>query len=200
MKKTSLLIIIIFILSIFNPVINNTAYSMENDIIIDELYLTDEKIKLSNDYIEYQLDNNNRFIMARNIAVISGSFFIPGVGQAIITVAGTIVVLGAIIATGSWLYKKITVWVYYSKKNSADNAISKIPSSLKNRNGNVNVGRFTKKTRGKQEWKDPKTGWSIEKDTSGHRGYDRSIKKWKIKDKKGKRIGSLNSNGKVIDK
>lgn len=38
-------------------------------------------------------------------------------------------------------------------------------------------------------------GWKIEKDNAGHKGS-----KWKLKNKKGKRIASLVENGKVVGK
>ena len=159
------------------------------------------KLTFANSYIETQRNNGNIAITPRSVSLAAGStFFIPGVGQVVVTVAGVIIVAGVVVSASSWLGKKVSDWVYTSKKNDAENASAKIPSSLKNKNGNVNTGKFTQKVRGKQEWKDPKTGWSIEKDNARHRGYDGSTKVWKIKDIKGRRIGSLNSNGKVIDK
>ncbi len=183
-----------------NPINNDTKINI-NELEIPNLNLSEEEINLANNYIEEQINNGEIAIMPRSAtAALAGTFFIPGVGQAVITTAGVIIVGGAIISAGSWLGRKVTDWVYNSKKNDAEKASSNIPKSLKKKNGNVDTGKFTQKVRGKQEWKDPKTGWSIEKDNTNHRGYDGSIKVWKIKNIKGKRVGSLNSSGKVIDK
>lgn len=186
----------------FANTINNNTKINENELEIPNLILSEEEIKLANDYIEKQINNGNIAIIPRSAtaAALAGTFFIPGVGQAVITAAGVIIIGGAVISAGSWLGRKVTDWVYNSKKNDAEKASSNIPKSLKKKNGNVDTGKFTQKVRGKQEWKDPKTGWSIEKDNTNHRGYDGSIKVWKINNIKGKRVGSLNSSGKVIDK
>ncbi|MDJ8951220.1 hypothetical protein PTL64_15650 [Clostridium perfringens] len=200
-KKIALTLTFALSIMFTNPIIEAKAYERTdyNNIEISDLILTEEEIQLANDYIQYQLNNGNIAIMPRSAAALAGTFFIPGVGQAVITAAGVIIVGGAVVSAGSWLGQKVSDWVYNSKKNDAEKASAKIPNSLKKGNGNVDVNKFTQKVKGKQEWKDPKTGWSIDKDTAGHRGYDGSIKTWKIKNQKGTRIGSLNSNGKVID-
>lgn len=38
-------------------------------------------------------------------------------------------------------------------------------------------------------------GWTIDKDRDGHKGS-----KWKLKDKSGSRVGSLDGDGKVVGK
>lgn len=62
-------------------------------------------------------------------------------------------------------------------------------------NGNVKLGNFNQKVKGKNAWKDPKTGYVKEKDTAGHGG-----RKWKIKDKQGNRKASTDGNGKILSK
>lgn len=200
-KKIALTLTFALSVMFSSPIVEAKAYEQTdyNNIEISDLILTEQEIQLANDYIQYQLNNGNIAIMPRSAAALAGTFFIPGVGQAVITAAGVIIVGGAVVSAGSWLGKKVSDWVYNSKKNDAEKASAKIPNSLKKGNGDVDVNKFTQKVKGKQEWKDPKTGWSIDKDTAGHRGYDGSIKTWKIKNQKGTRIGSLNSNGKVID-
>ena len=204
-KKIALALTFALSIMFVNPIVEVKAYTSNNfelneQIEIPNLILNEDEIKLANDYIQSQLDNGNIAIMPRSVAALAGTFLIPGVGQAAITTAGVIIVGGAVVAAGSWLVQKVTDCSYNSKKNDAEKASSKIPKSLKKSNGNVDTGKFTQKVKGKQEWKDPKTGWSIEKDTANHRGYDGSIKTWKIKNSKGQRVGSLNSSGKVIDK
>ena len=60
--------------------------------------------------------------------------------------------------------------------------------------GNVDLGKFKNKVKGKNAYKES-GGWSIEKDTAGHGG-----RKWKLKNKKGERVASLDGNGKILGK
>lgn len=63
---------------------------------------------------------------------------------------------------------------------------------FKDKNGktpkNKNSGKFTSQEDRR---------YTIEKDTSGHRGYDGSTKEWKLF-RSGKRVASLNGNGKIV--
>ena len=69
-----------------------------------------------------------------------------------------------------------------------------IPNRLiDKRTGNVDLGKFNQKVKGKTAYKES-GGWVIDKDETGHKG------KWKLKDKKGKRVGTLDENGKVVGK
>ena len=69
-----------------------------------------------------------------------------------------------------------------------------IPNRLiDKRTGNVDLGKFNQKVKGKTAYKE-RGGWVIDKDETGHKG------KWKLKDKKGERVGTLDENGKVLGK
>lgn len=91
----------------------------------------------------------------------------------------------AVVAAGIWVAS------YLPKKTYSFS----IPKRLLKPNGNVDIGKFTGQVKGKTARKDPKTGWTIEKDVTGHGG-----KKWKLKDKSGKRKASLDGNGKILSK
>lgn len=52
---------------------------------------------------------------------------------------------------------------------------------------------FSQKMKGKNAYKDPKTWYYIDKDTSNHGG-----RKWKLKDKNGERRASLSGDGKIL--
>lgn len=69
-----------------------------------------------------------------------------------------------------------------------------IPKRLRKKNGDVNLGKFKNKVKGKTSYKE-EGGWAIDKDTAGHGG-----RKSKLKDKKGNRIASLGKNGEVLGK
>ncbi|HBF4283313.1 hypothetical protein [Clostridioides difficile] len=81
-----------------------------------------------------------------------------------------------------------------STANEIDNAWKKIPQKLKDADGTVGIGKFDKKLKnGVRE--SSKTGWKIDPDRAGHKGS-----KWKLKDKKGNRVASLDSEGRVVGK
>lgn len=113
-------------------------------------------------------------------------------GEVVITATGVIVLGGVVIATGSWVYNVVSDWINQKIEISA--AKANIPSRLKDENGNVKIGDFNQKVFGKTAYKE-KGGWTIEKDTAGHGG-----RKWKLKNKSGDRIASLDENGKILGK
>ena len=80
-------------------------------------------------------------------------------------------------------------------KSSAHKAAQKIKSSLLDDNG-VKIKLFTEKLKKKQEWKDPKSGWSISRDVGKGNSHGGSY--YKLMDKSGKRIATLDKNGKVL--
>lgn len=69
---------------------------------------------------------------------------------------------------------------------------SNIPARLKDSNGYVRLGDFDRKVPGKKAYRES-GGWTIEKDTAGHGGSY-----WKLKNKSGDRVASLDQNGKVL--
>ncbi|EJA6785389.1 hypothetical protein MWV98_001387 [Clostridioides difficile] len=100
--------------------------------------------------------------------------------------------LGITAATGLTIYDIYRV--SKSTANEIDNAWKKIPQKLKDADGTVGIGKFDKKLKnGVRE--SSKTGWKIDPDRAGHKGS-----KWKLKDKKGNRVASLDSEGRVVGK
>lgn len=80
-------------------------------------------------------------------------------------------------------------------KTSAHTAAKKIKSSLLDDNG-VMIKLFTQKVKKKQEWKDPKSGWSISQDVGKGNSHGGSY--YKLMNKSGNRIATLDKNGKVL--
>lgn len=197
-KKIALTLTFALSVMFSSPIVEAKAYEQTdyNNIEISDLILTEQEIQLANDYIQYQLNNGNIAIIPRSAAALAGTFFIPGVGQAVITAAGVIIVGGAVVSAGSWLGKKVTSWVENYKEINAIK--SSIPSNLKKGNGNVDLGKFKDKNGRTPLNKNSGTfkngRWSVEKDNAGHGG-----RKWKLK-KDGVRVGSLDGNGKVLSK
>lgn len=123
-------------------------------------------------------------------SLIAGTWWVPGVGEVVITTAGVILVAGVIVEAGSWIIDTVTEWFETRAEIAA--AKEKIPSRLKGDDGEVDLSNFDQKVPGKNAKKE-KGGWTIEKDTAGHGGS-----KWKLKDKQGNRVASLDENGKVL--
>lgn len=176
--------------------INNSVVVTENSIIINGKEYTNEK-GLEEILITAEPINNENMPASRSVAIAPGiavgSYFIPGVGQVLVLATGAVVIAGVTIHVGHWAYKKIKSWFSNYRRNIAN--YYGIPERLLDNRGNVRLGDFKNKVKGKQAWKDPKTGYTKEKDTAGHGG-----KKWKIKDKQGKRKASTDGNGKILSK
>lgn len=163
----------------------------DNGVIINGIFYTQthfEELLETAVYVESSKGPMTRSATVTGVA--AGTYLIPGVGQVLITATGVIIIGGVTIAAGTWVAKKISAWFNQQKIISA--VKKKIPSRLKDKKGNVNLGKFKNKVKKKTAYKES-GGWMIDKDNAGHGG-----RKWKLKDKSGKRIGSLDGNGKVL--
>ncbi|UQS86224.1 hypothetical protein MOO44_00870 (plasmid) [Nicoliella spurrieriana] len=99
--------------------------------------------------------------LSYRFAPAAGVFLIPGIGEVVI--AGGVITLASVgtIIAGNWLYDKIVSYIsshstpkesistYYSKKYD-------IPKKLIDSDGNVKIGSFSQKIKGKTAYKDPK--------------------------------------------
>lgn len=144
-------------------------------------------VEVENELVDSNLVMSDNQLQEPQQAVAAGAvYFIPGLGQVALLATGAVVFAGVTYWAGSWVYTKVQQFLSSSVG---------VPSSLKQSDGSVNLGKFTEKVKGKTAYKDPKTGWTIEKDTAGHGG-----RKWKLKDKKGNRKASLDGKGKILSK
>lgn len=65
--------------------------------------------------------------------LVAGTWFIPGIGEVIITVSGTIIVAGAVVKVGSRLYNKVYKWFKKRAFNqSAEDAINNCNENKQN--------------------------------------------------------------------
>ncbi|KAG4098821.1 hypothetical protein H8356DRAFT_1424381 [Neocallimastix lanati (nom. inval.)] len=130
----------------------------------------------------------------------AGVYFIPGIGEVAIAVTGVITIAGAII-TAVKTVENIRDYLSDEERKNIAILQAKIPERIRLPNGNVDLGKFTIEVKGKKAFKE-KGGYTIEKDNSGHGGHhnDDGGKEWKLKDKKGERVASLDKNGKVVSK
>ena len=77
----------------------------------------------------------------------SATWFIPGIGEVVISAAGTIMVAGAVIQAGSWIYNAITDWFATRAFNkSAEDAVNGCNSNKQNHimNPKHNWNKFNK--------------------------------------------------------
>ncbi|MGG0822006.1 hypothetical protein ABE099_03940 [Paenibacillus turicensis] len=170
---------------------------------INRLVVTDSGVTINGIYyskIEFnQLLNKAVKVSTSNkiqptAAAAAAVYFIPGIGQIAIAATGAIIIGGVAIAAGTWLYDTITSWLGDSTAREIASVRAKIPSRLRDDNGDVDLGKFDQKVNGKTAYKE-KGGWSIDKDNAGHGG-----RKWKLKDKSGDRVASLGEKGEVLGK
>lgn len=95
-----------------------------------------------------------------------------------------------------WAIKKHGKKVVQNALKSASHKAAKdIKKSLLNDNG-VKIQLFTKRVKGKQDLVDPKSGWSISRDVGKGNSHGGSY--WKLTNKSGTRIATLDKSGKVL--
>ena len=101
--------------------------------------------------------------------LIPGTYVIPGVGQIVITAALTIALGKTLIEAGTEIYNKVKEGLEIHFAKEAEEAKKEIPKRLKDKDGNVDIGKFNKNVKGKSA-KEEEEGWQIERDNAGHGG------------------------------
>lgn len=172
---------------------NSSVVVTDSGVYIHEVYYTQEQfVQLLETAQEVEMNTGNQTRSAAVGALVAGTWYIPGLGQVIVTAAGAVLVAGVVIEVGTWIYDTVVEW--FATRAEIKEAKEKIPERLKDEDGEVDLDNFDQKVNGKTAYKE-KGGWTIEKDTAGHGG-----RKWKLKDKSGNRVASLDENGKVLGK
>ena len=112
-----------------------------------------------------------------------------------LSIPGTAIAPAAFAAVGLAGYTIMNI--YYKSQGTAreiDDAWDKIPNKLKDPDGSVAIGEFdTRLSKGVR--KNNKTGWTLDPSTSSHKGD-----KWKLRNRSGDRVASLDSEGRVVGK
>ena len=175
-----------------NNEVSNSVIIKNSGVIINGTYYSIAEFESLLDHAILISETSNS--SARIAAIGAGIYFNPGIGEVVIAATGAIAVAGVTITVGTWLYKTITNWLSNSSKREIAKIRASIPKRLRKKNGDVNLGKFKNKVKGKTSYKE-EGGWAIDKDTAGHGG-----RKWKLKNKKGNRIASLGKNGEVLGK
>lgn len=163
----------------------------DTDLIINGEVYDSHKLKSLLDKAQ-EIEQESDDIKGR-FAAAAGVYLIPGIGEVVLAATGAVILGGVTITAGHWAYETIKDWLN-SPKRLISNTYG-IPQRLLDDKGNVKLGDFTEKVSGKSAWRNPKTGYTKEKDTAGHGG-----RKWKIKDKNGNRKASTDENGKILSK
>ncbi|CAI3561641.1 conserved exported hypothetical protein [Clostridium neonatale] len=170
-----------------------------------EMYLS--RVSPDEAFVRYDL-NTEYGVQTRAAAAVIGIYFVPGIGEFAILATGTVMIAGVLYVSGTAVYNKVKVWQASGAAKETENAIEEVPNKLKvkNKKDVVDLGKFKDKNGNTPKTKNSGTFTSTEdsrytlsKDTSKHLGVDGSTKAWKL-NKSGKRVASLNSDGKIVGK
>ena len=131
-----------------SPVIKLTGTEL---IINGEKYTPTELTALL-DTGEYISNDNTSVRQNRSAAVaaVGASYFIPGVGEVVMTATGVIIVAGVVIGTGHWAYKTIKNYFASKKKNNDEQRQG--PLGKPNRKKQGREIQEKKRTEGNKKW------------------------------------------------
>lgn len=118
---TMLLAIVMLVSSNLTAFANSTTnivYETTNSESNGNVIVTDTGIYINGNYYSQEqfieLLNTAQKVQAPQtrsaIVLVAGTWWIPGVGEVVITAAGAVIVAGAVVAVGSWAYKAVTDW------------------------------------------------------------------------------------------
>ncbi|GLC88511.1 hypothetical protein [Lysinibacillus piscis] len=120
-KQKWLSFLLIFVIT-FTTTITPFSYARavneeENQTVNAQVTVTDEGIHINGTFYSKEEFQQllEQAVYTENTApttfaitgALSGTWFIPGVGQVVITAAGVVIVAGAVIAAGTWIYNLI---------------------------------------------------------------------------------------------
>lgn len=147
-----------------NNAVNTGIYSVSKSsgsvIVTDDgvtingvFYTKSEFKKLLNQAVEVS-GSNSGIIQPQALPAAAGAYFTPGIGQFAISATGGIILGGVAVVVGSWLYDTITDWLSNSDARAIAKIKGKIPSRLRDDNGDVDLGKFDQKVSGKTRYKE----------------------------------------------
>ena len=124
---------------------NNNVILYDDGISINGKFYTQKEFeKLLDTAIPISVESDTTTYVAGAL-LIPGTWFIPGVGQVVITAAGAVIVAGATIAVGSWIYNKVISFFKEHTKNKR--------KSTHDKHTKPRSGRDTEKKKQKPDWK-----------------------------------------------
>lgn len=115
----SLAMVFSLVTSSFAATVSEDAETSSNVVIVDDgIYINDtfysqsEFLELLDAAIEISTPRPYAVAPAAAAAgsLVAGTWWIPGVGEVLITAAGVIIVGGVVIGVGTWIYNAVTQW------------------------------------------------------------------------------------------
>ncbi len=158
-----------------------------------------ESNEIENQAFDRNICTYNSEVIKGGLVLVGGTWYIPGIGEIVVTVvAGAIVIYVGSVALdklSDWVKDKVINWLQ-SRADDIEKAKKEIPSELKDSDGKVKLEDFTENVKNSPRKKDPKSGWTKERDYGFHWG--RNV--WKLRDAKGNRQATVDNEGNVISK
>ena len=132
---------------------NSSVIVTDSGVYINDVYYTQEQfVQLLETAQEVETETGNQTRSAAAAALVAGTWYIPGIGQVIVTAAGAVLVAGAVIEVGSWIYDTVVEW--FATRAEIKEAKEKIPERLKDEDGEVDLDNFDQKVNGKTAYKE----------------------------------------------
>ena len=107
---------------------NSSVVVTDSGVYIHEVYYTQEQfVQLLETAQEVEMNTGNQTRSAAVGALVAGTWYIPGLGQVIVTAAGAVLVAGVVIEVGTWIYDTVVEW--FATRAEIKEAKEKIPES-----------------------------------------------------------------------
>jgi hypothetical protein len=108
----------------------------ETGVYINSVYYTKEQfMQLLDTAIEKETSSSGGVTTYSAIALAAGTWWIPGVGEVVITAAGAVIIAGVVYEAGSWIYDAVVNWFAERQFNkSAEKAVENC-----NRNKQIHI-------------------------------------------------------------
>lgn len=109
------------VLAVETPWESSTNSETKSDVIVTEFGVYINGVFYTQEQFTQLLDTAQGIPQTR-AAIAAGTWWIPGVGQVIVTATGVILLAGAIVEAGTWLYEVITDWLANASDKSVEEA------------------------------------------------------------------------------
>ena len=202
----------VFASSVTPQIVDNDAEFASDDYVCinGNRYSLDEFASLLNETTceNSLVEKNNTSPQSAAAATVVAVYAVPGLGEVVLLSTGAILIGTVIYQVGSAVYDIFTNWLHSSAKQEAQDAANSVSNRVKVKGSNdvIDLDQFkdkngkTPKNKNSGTFTSTKDNrYTIGKDTAGHTGYDGTTKVWKLF-LSGKRVASLNANGKIVGK
>lgn len=113
---------------------NSSVIVTDSGVYINDVYYAQEQfVQLLEAAQEIETETGNQTRSAAAAALVAGTWYIPGIGQVIVTAAGAVLVAGVVVEVGSWIYDTVVEWFATRAFNkSAEDAVNNCNSNKQN--------------------------------------------------------------------